>query len=380
MKFARLVFQNLLRNRRRTALTLSSILLSIFVFSALISLPVVAEQLLKPTASSLRVVCQNKAGGAYALPEAHMRKIAGMPHVNAVVAVSSFAGRYHEVYDEFPNFVVDGDLQGVYPDWNIAPDAAESFGKLRRACLVGKLTMQRFGLHIGQQITLHGTWYPVDVTLLIVGALGGTAPGDLLVFHREYLAEGTKGAIPIGMFWVRADALANVPVVASEVDRLFANSDHETHTESEEAYAQGFLTNFRLLFVLAEILGSIVVLSVSLAAANAAAMSARERGREIAIMRVLGFTAKKILAICLIEAGLVALVGGVLGCGAAYLALRAVATRMSTVGIPPSIIGMTWRVAVQSIFVALLVGLGSAAIPYGLSSRRSIIDSIRSFG
>jgi putative ABC transport system permease protein len=189
VKFAPLVLKNLLRNKRRTLLTFLSIGVSIFVFAALVSLPVVAEQILRSTASSLRVVTQSKSGGAFALPEAYQRKIAGLPHIRAVLPVSSFGGIYHEVYDQFSNLAVDSNLPEVYPDWNISPQAADAFRRTRRACLVGKLTMRRFNLRIGQQITLRGTWYPIDVTLQIVGVLGGAAPGDILVFRRDYLTE-----------------------------------------------------------------------------------------------------------------------------------------------------------------------------------------------
>ena len=62
MKFATLVLKNLLRSRRRTILTVLSIAVSLFIFSALISLPTVANHVLADTVSSVRIACRTKMG------------------------------------------------------------------------------------------------------------------------------------------------------------------------------------------------------------------------------------------------------------------------------------------------------------------------------
>ena len=75
MKYAMLVLKNLMRSKRRTVLTIVSIAVSLFIFSALISLPTVANELLADTASSVRIAVHNKAGLTYALPEAYKTRI-----------------------------------------------------------------------------------------------------------------------------------------------------------------------------------------------------------------------------------------------------------------------------------------------------------------
>ena len=52
MKYLGLVFKNLTRNKQRTLLTIFSIAVSLFIFSALVSLPTVANQILADTAAS----------------------------------------------------------------------------------------------------------------------------------------------------------------------------------------------------------------------------------------------------------------------------------------------------------------------------------------
>ncbi len=69
-------------------------------------------------------------------------------------------------------------------------------------------------------------------------------------------------------------------------------------------------------------LGFIVVLTIGLVAANTAAMSIRERRGEIAVMRSMGFPARTILSLLLAESLLIGLIGGIIGCGSAYIVLK----------------------------------------------------------
>ena len=298
MKFAALVFKNLTRNRRRTILTVLSIAVSLFIFSALASLPTVAEQILADSASSVRIACHNKAGLAYSLPEAYTQRIAATPHVVAVIAQSWFGGIYHEVSDEFPNMAVDPErIDVMWPDWGLSSEAIAQFKRQRTACLVGPSTMKRFNWRVGQQIMLRGTLYPFNVTLTIVGTMGGKAPPNFLIFRRDYLEEAAGRPGFVDNFWVRADQASAVPQVIASLDEGFANSSAQTLSESEASFLGDFMQTFRLFFRMAEILGLIIVVTIGLVAANTAAMSIRERRSEIAVMRSIGFTARPILAV-----------------------------------------------------------------------------------
>ncbi len=163
MKYTALVLKNLVRSKRRTILTVLSIAVSLFIFSALVSVPTVADQILGNTAAATRIVTHNKAGLAYSIPIAYKQRIVMIPHVEVVVPESWFGGVYHEVSDQFPNMAADPEqVDLMWPDWGISKEQFEQFKKIRTACLVGGETMKRFHLHIGQQIQLRGTLLPVQ--------------------------------------------------------------------------------------------------------------------------------------------------------------------------------------------------------------------------
>ena len=76
MKYLGIIYKNLFRNKRRTLLTVFSIAVSLFIFSALTSLPTAVHQVLSAVATSERLVVHNKAGLAYGIPMADLPKIA----------------------------------------------------------------------------------------------------------------------------------------------------------------------------------------------------------------------------------------------------------------------------------------------------------------
>ncbi|MGC2491573.1 ABC transporter permease [Candidatus Binatus sp.] len=376
MKYTALVFKNLVRSKRRTFLTVLSIAVSLFIFSALVSIPTVANEILGNTASSTRIATHNKAGLAYSIPVAYKQRIAAVSHVEVVVPESWFGGVYHEVYDQFPNLAADPeDVDKMWTDWGISKEQFEQFKKIRTACLVGGGTMKRFGLHLGQQIQLKGTLYPFNVTLTIVGTISGKAPPDFLLFRRDYLEEAAGRPGVVDNIWVRVDKPENVPQVIAAIDEGFANSSAETLSESEAAFIGSFMEQYRTFFRMAELLGFIVVLTIGLVAANTAAMSIRERRGEIAVMRSIGFPARTILTLLMAESLLIGLIGGVIGCGSAYFVLKAfsignVGGPLGAIRMPPVILG-------ETLVVAALIGLLSAMVPASSAARRNIVDALR---
>jgi len=379
VKFTALVLKNLLRSKRRTILTVLSIAVSLFIFSALTSLPTVANRVLADTASSVRIACRTKMGQAYPLPEAYKAKIAETPHVVAVTPDNFFGGIYHEVSDQFPNIAVDPErIDVMWPDWGFSPGGIEQFKKLRTACLVADGTMKRFHLNVGQQIQLRGaTYYPVNVSLTIVGTIAkGPAP-SFLVFRRDYLEEIEGRPGRVDNFWVRADSSQAVPGIIQSVNAKFANSSAETQCDSEAVFIGGVIGRFRMFFTLARILGLIVVVTIGLVAANAAAMSIRERRNEIAVMRSIGFRSPLILRLLIAESVVTALAGCMLGCGAAFALLKIFSVTSDVLGpfvgamqIPPPAL-------LETFLAAILIGVLSSYVPARSAARRNIVDTLR---
>jgi putative ABC transport system permease protein len=377
MNLAGFVGRNLIRNRRRTVSTVSAIAIAFVLFGTLISLPSFFDSILLSVKASTRVVCHNSVGLLYPLPEAYVEKVRSRPHVMAADGWTFFDGVYDNPRNQFPNVATD--TQGlllVWPDWGISPEAAREFERVRIACLVGPALLTRFNWHVGQQIMLRGTQRPVKITLLIVGTLSSRWAPTLLLFRRDYLEEVLGRPGLVNMITMRVDTLSSVPSVMSQIDETFANSDAETETESEEAFDQSMFASYRGLLVWGKLFGIVSILAVVLVAANTAAMSIRERRREVAVLRSLGFSRVKILLVLVSESIAISLAGGLIGISCAYLALNLMtlgAVAMGGLGI----FQMQPAIVPQSIVLAVLIGLLSGLLPSLLILRGNIVNALR---
>ena len=91
-------------------------------------------------------------------------------------------GIYDEPKNQFPNFGLDpGNVLAVWPDYKLDPRQLERFKRMRNACMVGEATMRKFGWQVGEEITLRGTIFPVNLTLRIVGTIPEGAGNPLVV-------------------------------------------------------------------------------------------------------------------------------------------------------------------------------------------------------
>jgi putative ABC transport system permease protein len=375
VKYVSLVIKNLTRSKRRTILTILAIAISLFIFAILVSLPTFANQVVADSASSVRLACRTKMGWDYPLPAAYGVKIDATPHVAALAACVVYGGVYHDVSDQFPSLAMDADKFNVlFPDWGIT--GAEEFKQIKTSALVTESAMRRFQLHVGQQIQIRGTRFPFNLQLTIVGTIAKGPSPNFLVFRRDYFEEAAGKPGIVDIFWVRVDDSRNLPQVAAELDQQFANSSAETRSESEASFIGSVLARFQIFLKLAALIGVVVVVAIGLVAANTAAMSIRERRGEIAVMRAIGFRSRVIFSLLVAESLVMALVGGALGCGAAFVLLRVFSLNADVLGpfavlrIPPVVLG-------QAMIVAIILGVFSAYVPALAASRRNIAESFR---
>ena len=373
-QFTRLMFKNLLRSRRRTVLTVLSIAVSLFIFAVLVSPPTFANQMLADTASSVRIISRTKMGFAYPLPEAYKLKIATIPHVVAVAPLVIYGGIYHEASDQFPGVATEATEIDMWSDWGLT--GVDEFKKIKTAALVAQGTMRRFNLHVGQHIELRGTVYPFNVTLTIVGTIAKGPVPSFVIFRRDYFEEAAGRPGLVHEFWVQVDDARVVPEVAAAIDHQFANSPAETRSASEAAAIGSILGRYRMFMQLAELLGLVAVVAIGLVAANTAAMSIRERRSEIAVMRSIGFPSGVILSLLVGESLIVALSGGVIGCGVAFGLFKVFAFNADALGpfvslhVPPFVLA-------ETLGVAVLIGLFSAYVPARAAANRNIVETLR---
>ncbi len=380
-KLVPLVFRNLARNKRRTILTILSIGVSIFVFAALASLPILVDQILRDRANSLRVITHGKVSVMYRLPVAYLRQIGSVPHVEAVSAYTIFIATYRDSTVQIPAIAVSPDhFRDIWPDWAVSEATEQRFKQVRSGCMITRTLMRQYGWKIGDNIILHGTIFPIDVQVQIVGEVGDRAPASVIIFRSDYLDELSGRPGKVNIIWAKIDRSQSTPQVMADIDRMFANSADETQTETEIAMVKNRIGEMSLMINGAKALAAIVIFTIALVAANTAAMAVRERRGEIAVMRAIGFTRDSIIVAILGEGIAIGVLGGLVGCAMARAGFVALPYASAELGPIAMQLKMSLRVLMSSFAVATIIGAASAFIPALSATRGSVAGSLRPVG
>jgi putative ABC transport system permease protein len=112
---------------------------------------------------------------------------------------------------------------------------------------------------------------------------------------------------------MRIDDPNRAPAIVSTIDTMFANSSTETRTTTESAFLQNFVNQIGNIGKIVTIVAAAVFFTMLLVTANAMAQSVRERVRDIAVMRTLGFSNGSVVALVLAEGLLITVIGSVVG-------------------------------------------------------------------
>jgi putative ABC transport system permease protein len=377
----KLVWRNLLRNKRRTALTVASLTIGVFLLCVLAAL----LQTFNPSeteASENRVVVRHAVSLQFDLPEAYWRRLETLGHVEAVTPLTWFGGIYKNTRPEnfFSQFATDPQTLLDVFDIDIDESAATAWVAERRAFIAGRALAEKHGWRIGDEIFLQGEIYPTDLNLVLRGIFtyaNDQAQENQVFFDRTYLEEALRNPGQAGTFWLRVDELGNVPVVIEAAEALFENSEARVKAETEQAFAASFtemLGNVELLF---GAIGFAVIVSVFFITANTMAMAVRERYTEISVLKTLGFGRGRILSLVTAESAGIGLVGGVLGVLLSAWLVGAAAKAFSTMF--PLFSTMTIRPGVALLGLAAALGLGalSGFAPGYAMARRSVVEGLR---
>jgi putative ABC transport system permease protein len=382
MTLTRFATKNAFRNRRRSFLTAVSIAFSLLLLTLLMS--IYRGFYLSPGSpeSNLRLVTRHKVSLVFFLPSYYREKIRTIPGVVHISPWNWFGGIYKDQKPEnfFAQFGMDpNEFFDVQTDSKISPDQLEALKHDRAGCAVTRNLAQKHGWKIGDRLIVKGTIYPVDLDVTVRAIYDPPDQFDALLFSTEYIDQAlprVKGRT--GTFYTRVDSPEHVATVAKAVDAMFENSPQPTKTESEKAFGLSFVNQLGNVKLFIMSICAAVVFAILLVSANTMAMTIRERTREVAVLKTLGFTKATILSLYVSEAVTISTFGGLLGATGATLLLIVIAKMPNGTFFGGfKVNGPTFIVALA---VAALVGFVSAVFPAYRASERNIVDGLRHIG
>jgi putative ABC transport system permease protein len=383
MKFLPLIIRNVFRNKIRSLFTASSIAISLFLVVTLYSLLTAQEESVEANSLSNRVAVLHEAGLAGSLPISYVDRIRRIPNVIHVAPMSWFGGNYKEETTQFAQFATDAkEIFNVYPGLTIPADQLEAWQKDKTGCVVGSLIARNKGWKIGSKIPLQGNIYPANLELTVRGIYDGPETMDRgwVLFHFDYFDESLKklnypNSGNAGIVMLRAESAEKMSPVMQAITAAFESSDSPVKPLTEKQFAASFMEMMGNVRGFIGMTSTAVVLALLCVAANTMAMSVRERTREIALLKAIGFNQPTILGMFLAESVAIGILGGILGALGAKLLFASV--DLSTIDAGLAMFFIPWRTALWGLLLAAIVGFFSGLIPAWRAANVSVIEGLR---
>jgi len=334
----------------------------------------------------LRLGVRQKTSLTNLLPEGMRRKIEALDpdrrHLRAVCGMRWFGGRVPDTQNTLTSLAADADtFPVVYSDVGMTPEDAAKWSADRTACVVGTGPAELYGWKAGDRVTLESTVPPyLALEFRIVKIMTNTERSNVFYFRRDYLEESYQAmgfaSSRCNIFWVKCSTAEGLRTMQTQIDQAFANSPEETKSEDENAFAASFMQAGGDIPGLMRTMAIVVVCIIALVAGNTMMMSFRERIRELAVFKAIGFQSGRIFTIVLAESAILALIGSLAGVLPTAALLTLIPLRGLRMG-PISTVEVSPVAVVVSIVIALMVGLAAGVWPAYQAMRLRSVDALR---
>lgn len=388
------IIRNMFRRKFRTLLTILGIVIGIFAFSVMGAM---SEKMNLMIDGGVRFVSGQiivgAKGGAMGNPISGSLLDDGLINkIKEVDGVKATQKRVVMTLDEssgqiqlgMPKIVEGWELDTGFKLGNDVEVEINKGRQLRendnKAAVVGNDIAKDKDLKVGDYLKIRGTKFRViGITKKMM-----TGP-DQIVFiplkdarrlfidsqpflknSKNFSLEDANNAL--GVSWTKGtDPEKLAKKIEKEVDGIYALSP----TESAESFRNASVVINMI------IMGSALIAVVvgGLSVINTMVISVNERTHEIGLKRAVGAKTRHILIDYLLEAGLIGLLGGLIGLGLAVVTVEIVNAQTIQKGV--EIFAVTQRLAVTSIAFALILGILAGIYPAIHASRLDPVAALR---
>jgi len=378
MKYLPLIWSGLWRKPGRTILILLQVSVAFALFGVLQGLKTGVSHAVAAARADLLIVHSRLSFITQPLPLGLLGQIRTVPGVKLAVPVELAGGTYQK-----PDQGIGIVAVSPEEDWpsaftySIAPEYLAAFRQSRTAMLVRDLVAQKYGWKVGEHIPLslavaqqNGS---NDWAFDVVGTFTDSDVGGgryIVIVSYPYFDEARvlkKGTVNHFNVAVTDQKLATQ--VADAIDARFANSSHETKTESLREMAQASMQAIGDFdFLIRAVVGAVLV-ALLFATTTMMVQSIHERTPELAVLKTVGFTDRSVFLLILAEAVAVFLAGAVCGLLLATLLLPLAARFVLGLSMPGVVV-------VLGLALGSVVALISAAVPAVLAAKLRVATAL----
>jgi putative ABC transport system permease protein len=386
MKVFKLIFKNTLRHKLRTALTILAISIAVMAFGLLRTVVTAWYAGVEASAAN-RLISRQAVSFIFPLPYSYRDQIAKLPGVEQVTYMNWFQGVYIDKNQFFARMAVDAEtVFDVYPEFLLDADQLQTFKRERNSCVVGADLAKQYKFKIGDIIQVEGDIYPGVWQFVVRGIYrprDKTTDATQMFFHWQYLDERVRQDSPdragnVGWYIIRIADPAQSGAISNQIDGLFKNSRAETKTETERAFQQGFVAAAGAIITAMNFMSFVIIGIIMLVVGNTMIMSARERTREFAVFKTLGFSAGHLIGLILGESMLISGLGGGLGLFLTFPFVGGFAAAVPKGFFP--IFNVEPTTIILAVSSALVVGFVASIFPIQRALTTRIVDGLRHVG
>jgi putative ABC transport system permease protein len=388
VKILKLILKNSVRHKLRTLLTIGGISIAVMAFG-FIRTVVTSWNAGVTNSATNRMITHHSVSIIFTLPISCREQLEKVPGVSDVSYANWFGGVYKDPNDFknfFPRIAIDPEsFFRLYPEFIVDSSELATFKRERNACIVGRKIAAEQGFKLGDVMTMEGDIYPGTWDFVVRGIYKGrdeTTDETQMFFQWKYLDERMAQTQPgrvgqAGWYVLNVRSPGDMPGVAKAVDDMYANSRARTKTETEKEWAQSFVSMSGEILTSLTVISYVIIGVILLVLANTIVMATRERVREYAVLKTLGFSGTHIAALIGGESMFLALIGGLIGLLITFPLAKgfgkAFPTWFPVVTVEPLTIVLIFG-------SAIVAGVVAALLPSFRILKMKIVDGLRSVG
>lgn len=386
MKILKVIFKNALRHKLRALLTILGISIAVVAFGVLRTVVTAWNSGVEGAAAN-RLVTRQAISFIFPLPYTYREQMAKIDGVENVTWANWFGGVYIDKNNFFSRMAIDPETYfDVYPEIKLPKEELETFKREQNSCVIGSSIAEQYHLKIGDVMNLEGDIYPGNWEFVVRGIYTGRDKNtDLtqMLFHWNYINERMRQDMPgragdVGWYVIKIKDPSQSAVISEKVDAMFKNSRAETKTETERAFQQGFVAASGAIISAMNFMSFVIIGIIMLVLGNTMIMSARERTKEYAVLKTLGFSGGHLVAFIGGESMLIAVIGGTIGLLLTFPLVQSISLFIPK-GFFPVFFIENWTIVLAGIS-ALLVGVAASIFPIVKAVRTSIVDGLQHIG
>ncbi len=240
--------------------------------------------------------------------------------------------------------------------------------------------IRKYGWKIGDNITLKSLLHNVKLNMVICGILtdndnsGNKQLETQMLINWNYYDGLLENPGKVNVYWVLLDNPASTLPVIKEITDYYKNGPMQVSVETESSMMSRITSFTATIQLIIQVISSVVLFTILMITINTIALSMRERTKEIALMKAMGFTPKIILWMIISESVFISLISGLIGIISAFLLFN-LRGAILLLGITFDFV-VTPKIVIIGILISLSLGLISGIVPAYYASRVNVIKSL----